>query len=242
MPATPCHCPESASHAETWNASATTERLARYGVTPMPPEHHLVEATVVAVEPDQDRMGVRLGPHAAVVEATRAASCLLAPRVDDRVLVSRRDDGRCYILSVLERADPTATADLSVAGHLGDTKLRTREVLHLEGSEGLRLLTRRAFQLSSRRAEIVTGSLSATAKRAIASIDDAGLVAKALDTAVERMTTRAARVFRFVSETDQTRAKHIDARAADTARISADNTVITAREVVKVDGSQVMIG
>jgi hypothetical protein len=49
-------------------------------------------------------------------------------------------------------------------------------------------------------------------------------------------------VYRFVGELDQLRARHLDYRAAETAQIKGDTTVVSARQVVKIDGEQVQIG
>lgn len=227
----------------------------------LPPEreHRLVEATVVSVvdaAADADEV-IHLDLDGHPASATRAASCLLAPVVGDRVLVSARRSTTtekyaglrpplttAYVLAVLERNVGEPVAELSVAGHLGNTALRsTAGALHLDGATGLRLTTRKALRMSAQSAELVANKLSATTKRAIAVFGDAALSGTNLDTAVERLTTRAARAFRFIKETDQTRAQHIDARASDTARLSSKTaTVVTSAEVVKVDASQVLIG
>lgn len=232
-------------------AAATADQLAAaFGMTPAAPpqrsaEHHLEEATVVRMS-DEGGVHVHMTASASPLAAKQAASCLLAPTPGDTVLVSLREDGRAYVLAVLERGDEGATgvAELGVARHKGDTTLRAGAgTLRLEGAEGLHLVAREALRLSAARAELVAGTLTATAKRAMASLEEAGLAGKSLDTAVERVTTRAARAFRFISETDRTRAKHIDAHASDTARLSSSSTAsVTAREVVKVDGAQVLIG
>ena len=80
------------------------------------------------------------------------------------------------------------------------------------------------------------------AKTARAHLDEGGIVARTIDTVAERVSQKAARVYRMVSEFDQLRAKHFDYRASDSARVSGENTVVTAHQVVKVDGEQVHIG
>lgn len=230
--------------------SAAEALSSRFAVTPKPPSAatadalRLTEGQVVSA---QERGALRIQTaEGTTIAAKQAASCLLAPVAGDQVLVSQRSDGYAYVLAVLERSDDatTSTAELGVAGHRGDTRLRASGgALHLEAATGINLVAKRALRLSAARAEVVAGALTATAKRAMASFEETGLAGKSIDTAVERLTTRAARAFRFITETDQTRARHIDARASDTARLSSDSVAsVTAREVVKVDASQVLIG
>lgn len=221
-----------------------------------PTEHRLVEAHVVAVtsEADDTKEIIHLDIGNQVLPARRAASCLLKPAARDRVLVSMRPESQdkrptrrgvdVYVLAVLDRGDRDTVATLDVAGQRGDISVRSAHgALHLDGEAGLRLTTRRALLLSARNAELIANKISATTKRAIASFGDAAISGTNLDTAVERLTTRAARAFRFITETDQTRAQHIDARASSTARLSSKAaTVVTSAEVVKVDASQVLIG
>lgn len=242
--------PSTAPATEAMATSAAEALASRFAVTPKPSSaatadaHRLTQGQVVSA---QERGALRVQTaEGATIAAKQAASCLLAPVVGDQVLVSHRTDGKAYVLAVLERSDDatSTTAELGVAGHRGDTRLRASGgALHLEAATGINLVAKRALRLSAARAEVVAGALTATAKRAMASFEETGLAGKSIDTAVERLTTRAARAFRFITETDQTRAKHIDAHASDTARVSSDSVAaVTAREVVSVDGSQVLIG
>lgn len=247
---TPPHEADTPSNASP--TSAAEALASRFTVTPAPPtanaargHHQLVEGEVMCVQEDC-YSALRIQTAGDTISAQRAASCLLAPVIGDKVLMSRREDGQAYVLAVLERSDEasTTTAELGVAGHAGDTRLRaTGGALHLEARTSINLVAKRALRLSAARAEVVAGALTATAQRVMASFEETGLAGKSVDTAVERLTTRAARAFRFIAETDRTRAKHIDTHASHTVRLSSDSvTSVTAREVVKVDGSQVLIG
>lgn len=174
--------------------------------------------------------------------AKQAASCLLRPEPDDRVLVALAPEP--FVLAVLERRGGESALELP-----GDVSLRAGGRLELSGEDGISLKTPAVIRMVadrlamlSQHAELATEELTTIAKRAQASFDEGGLVAKALDMVSERMTSRTAKAFRFVSELDQLRARHFDYRADHAARISGENTIVTAREVVKVDGEQVHIG
>ncbi len=251
---TPPHEADTPSNASTtMTPSSAAEALAsRFTVTPertakgAKSHHQLTEGEVMCVQ-ENGCSALRIRTAAGdAISAQQAASCLLLPVIGDKVLMSRREDGQAYVLAVLERSDEasTTTAELGVAGHAGDTRLRaTGGALHLEARTSIHLVAKRALRLSAARAEVVAGALTATAQRVMASFEETGLAGKSIDTAVERLTTRAARAFRFIAETDQTRAKHVDTHASHTVRVSSDSvTSVTAREVVKVDGSQVLIG
>lgn len=222
--------------------ASSAERLTSLEVTrpTAPLQHHLYEETVLSMTGGH----VVVGPEGAQTRAERAASCLLAPEAGDRVLLSRRDDGHTFVLAVLTRGNHRAAAQLDVAGHLGNTRLTSQAgELQLEGASGLKLATEKTLHMSAGRAELIASAVTTIAKCAKVSLEEASVASKSLDTAVERLVTRATRAFRFVAEMDQTRAKHVDTRASGTARLSARGaTLVTSDEVVKVDGSQVLIG
>ncbi len=189
-----------------------------------------------------DRCTVTLDDGSDLV-ARRAASCLLAPEPGDRVLLTLQPEP--FVLAVLER-DHDRVARLEVRG---DAVMTTSGELTLEGNEGVAVRTPKALSLLSRalnvrssHAEIATERLVAVAKQARASFDEAGVVSRSIDAVAERITQKAARAYRMVTELDQLRARHLDYRADHSARISSENTIVTAREVVKVDGEQVHIG
>lgn len=191
---------------------------------------------------DGDRYTLTLEEGGDVV-ARRAASCLLAPEPGDRVLLTLCPEP--FVIAVLERdADRVARLEID-----GDTSLKAGGKLRIEGEEGIALQTPKALSFLSRaltirsgRAELATESLVAVAKQARASFEEAGVVSRTIDAVAERITQKAARAYRMVSELDQLRARHLDYRADHSARISSDNTIVTARQVVKVDGEQVHIG
>jgi len=176
--------------------------------------------------------------------AKRAASCLLAPSPGDRVLIARAPDP--FILAVLERHGTERTELLLE----GDARVRAcGGELELCGDEGVAVKSPKTVSLLAGALSIKSGSVKlfaaaveAVAKRAQVSFDELGVLAQACDMVAERIVQRAARVYRFVDELDQLRARHLDYRAEHTAQIKGENTVVTAREVVKIDGEQIHVG
>ena len=175
--------------------------------------------------------------------ARRAASCLLAPEPGDRVVVALTPEP--FILAVLVRHGERAAE----IGFVGDARIVASGRLELRGEEELGLRSRGAVSLLSRalgirtgRTELFSQQLDAVVQRARSSFDELGIVSRLVDRVSERVSERAERVYRFVGELDQLRARHLDYRAAETAQLKGDSTVVTARQVVKVDGEQVHIG
>ena len=176
--------------------------------------------------------------------ARRAPSCLLAPQPSDRVLVALVPEA--FVVAVLER-DGARPAEVVFDG---DAVIRSRAGrIDLDAEEGVRVTTRKAFEivsstmsLCSGKAELWVEELTAVAARARASFDQVGVVAVTIDTVAERIVERAARVYRFVSEFDQLRARHFDHRAEHSAKITGENTVVAARQVARMDGEQIHIG
>ncbi len=191
---------------------------------------------------DGDRYLLRFEDGGETV-AARAASCLLAPCPGDRVLVARVPEA--FVLAVLER-DSRRPAEVVFDG---DAAIRSRKGrLELQANEGVKVTTK-AFQVLSQsmslaggRAEVLFGELHAVAAKARASFDEAGVVAKTYDLVADRIAERAERVYRFVSQLDQLRARHFDYRAEHCAQIKGENTVIVASQVARMDGEQVHIG
>jgi len=160
-------------------------------------------AEVTSVSPGALRVRAAAGDYA----ARRAASCLLEPCVGDRVALLSSPRGECWVIAVLERAEPASVAALSVDGDLA-----------------------------------LRGATVSIAGSADVEIGRARLTASTLDVVAERVHTRAKRVMRFVEEIEQLRAGGIDAVARNLLNLRGKTTVVTAEEVAKIDGAQVLIG
>lgn len=172
--------------------------------------------------------------------ARRAKSCLVAPEPGDRVLCSV-DVATTYVLAVLEGAvDTRLVADGKLEVHATE--------LSLSGSQ---------VALRGDTVSIASDALRMRAKAALAVIDDFRLLggsveANIADKAVllaERVETRATRIlqrtkqlFRFVDDLEQARVRNYDLRAEGLAAMRAENTIVSARVLAKLDGEQVKIG
>jgi hypothetical protein len=186
--------------------------------------------TVVAVEAADggDRFAVVL--NAGRVVARRAASCLLVPRAGDRVLVALASEGD-YVLAVLSR-DHAAPAQLVVDG---DAQLRARGKLTLSGDEGMTLLSKLRLSVAARALDVQAGESSFVA-------GSLKTIVGTVDAVLDRLSQKMKRAYRFVEETEHVRAHTLDYAARENVRMHGKNAIVTAQQLVKMDGAQIHMG
>ena len=176
----------------------------------------------------------------AEVPCRRAASCLLAPAVGDRVLLAVEDRGDAYVLAVLDQKDP-GSATIAVDGDLHLTAAHGK--VTVAAQEGIELVTAVAIQIASRVLEVSAGEAISLVGGAVrAELDKVKLFATTFDAFFERVSQRAKRSYRTIEEIDQVKARHLDYAAAGNAHLRGENTIITALDLVKVNAEQVHIG
>ncbi|HEY2736329.1 MAG TPA: DUF3540 domain-containing protein [Polyangiales bacterium] len=123
--------------------------------------------------------------------ATLARSCLVEPQCDDLVLCTSLDDGRCYILAILEREEPALCLRLGEGAALsfreGEVCLRARagirlvsddvvgviaRSIHVMATEGTLLIKSLSFlseciHLDAARLRMIADLVESTAKRRV---------------------------------------------------------------------------
>ncbi|MFO0587747.1 MAG: DUF3540 domain-containing protein [Polyangiaceae bacterium] len=178
-------------------------------------------------------------------QARRAASCLLAPEEGDEVLLAVVPDRGVFVLAVLERAGDGARlqvdGDLEIQAASGRVVIAAKDGVDLV-STGRIGITSDTMHLTSRAAEIVLDNLSVLGAALQARVTQVKVVAESIDQAAGRLTQRLQRAYRFVAEMEQVRAGRVDIAAEKTVNVHAENTVVTAAELVKVDGGQIHLG
>ena len=81
------------------------------------------------------------------------------------------------------------------------------------------------------------------ASRALdAQIAKVDLTAEESTSLVGRVFQKAKRVFRIVEETETLRTRQLDVVAETNLRMHGDTTLLTATDLVKVDGKQIQLG
>jgi hypothetical protein len=178
--------------------------------------------------------------------ARRATSCLLAPAAGDLVLVCTLSSGACYVLAVLEREEGAPGA-IAYDGDLRVTLPRGR--LDLAAQDGVGVTTGKdvsvvagGVDVKAVRGSLLVQGLSLISGLLVAEVEKAKVVAGAIDSALDRLSQRVKRSYRFVEELDQVKAQQIDYAAKGVMRLHAGNTLMSAEELVKLDGEQIHVG
>lgn len=200
-------------------------------------------ATVVSV--DAGAYTVRLDTHEEY-DAQRAVSCLIEPRAGDRVLVAVTPREGCFVLAVLRRDEPGAH-QITVDGDL-EVKLPAGRFV-VAAQEGVNVVTPRDVNVVShgatvraQEASVVVRGLSLLGEVFQSEFEKVRAVAGTIDQVVERVSQKVKRSYRHVEEVDQVRAEKIDYAAKEVMNLRGGHTLMTADQLVKVDGAQVHLG
>jgi len=135
----------------------------------------------------------------------------------------------------------SADAGLTLESAKGRVTLCSGEGIDLFGARSVEVATD-TVRVEARDATVVIDDLGFFGKMMRAHVSKVRLVADELDQALGRFSQRAERAYRFVAELDQLRAGSIDVRAETVATIRAENTLLSARVLTKIDAQQVNIG
>ena len=191
-------------------------------------------------------------PRALVVEtsleafdAQRAHSCLTSPREGDRVLVAIAPTGENWVLAVLDRAHDETVIEVD-----GDLAIRCRTGrLDLGAADGMSLMsggevstTARSVHVRAVDADVAVTRLGVVSRYVMAELERVKCVGQTVHSVFDRLTQRVKHSLRTVEEIDQLKAKQIDYRSEETTSLRSSNTVVTAEQLVKLDGGQIHLG
>jgi hypothetical protein len=188
---------------------------------------------------------LQIDAGAGVYTARRAVSCLVQPIVGDVVLVSVAPEGACYVLAVLERegraADVVLDGDLTVKLPSGRFVVAASEGVDIVSGKAA-AVTADEVNVNAKTGRLLVEHLSYLGSVVDAQIAKAKVAATTLDTAVERLTQRLTRAYRFVAEFEHVRAERLDYAAKKNMSLHAENALVTAESLVKVDGAEIHLG
>ncbi|MFO0617684.1 MAG: DUF3540 domain-containing protein [Polyangiaceae bacterium] len=180
------------------------------------------------------------------LRAARATSCLVAPIEGDYVLVATDGYGESYVLAILRRADDAkvtlaAEGDLELTAPSGKVAIVSRDGVDLVtgGDVGV---AARAVSMRARIGSVVFERLSYIGDVVRAEVSKTRLEGGVVERFVDRVSETVKRSFRRVEELDQVKAKRIDYGAEQSLALHSENTVVAAKELVKVDGAQIHVG
>lgn len=178
-----------------------------------------------------------------LVAARTAVSCLVRPESGDKVLVSSNGQDH-YILAVLARTDS------SIALHFpGETTLNSVGPLKLHSNEGVTVasaeavnLTAQTLRLTAIDAQVSAQSLGVNALTLKADHDEVEFRARTVSSWAQRVFQRADTVVRWVEGVETAHIGQLVKNIRQAYLMNAQNTVITARGDVKIDGERIHMG
>jgi hypothetical protein len=180
------------------------------------------------------------------VLARRAVSCLVEPEAGDRVLVAGLEGDEFWLLAVLEREGGGAVR----LAPEGDLELRlSKGRFSVAAQGGIDLATGGDIAVASGsldvhtdRARVTAGVMEYLGATLSAEVERLKVFAIRCEELFETLSQRVKRSYRTVSERDQLRAEQIDYAARENLSLHGKNAVVTARELVKLDGEQIHLG
>lgn len=182
-------------------------------------------------------------------EARRAKSCLVDPEVGDDVLISFGAGGRCHVLAVLEGAEAdgqaktkvTVDGDLEFVAPSGNFGVRAGKNASLAAGSEVGIVGR-ALSVSALEGSVVVQTLTYVGHRLRAEVEGIKTFALAWDSIVERVSQRVKRSYRTVEELEQVKAKMMDYASESTMTFRAENAVVQAEQVAKIDAASIQLG
>ena len=176
----------------------------------------------------------------------RAASCLLTPQVGDTVLISGPVPSQTYLIAVIKQAHPAASrlevqGDLVIAAAQGGISLEAGNNLNMQGGNSASL-SAPELEISSEQARCTVADMEYLGTRARMTVGSLQLMGRVCEVVADRISHLAQSIFRLARGTEQVRAGNIDYQADMAVRMHGRQTVLTAKELVKVDGDQIHMG
>jgi len=186
------------------------------------------------------------GEDGVVWSCLRAASCLLKPEEGDTVLLSGPDRHRVYLIAVIEQADASASridvpGDLTLGGGAGAVSIESSTNVRVQSGATLEMASAQ-WTMQADEGHCRVNEMHFIAQSADATVGRLRMVGKVLETVADRIVQMARNTLRLVDEIDQVRVGHLDCKATDTVRIHGQHTIVTGKELVKVDASQIHMG
>ena len=198
--------------------------------TDVKPDIHIIQSVGTAMECSDN--GIIVSTRDGVFCTRRAVSCLVEPMAGDTVLITGDPDNQLFVIAVLQRAD-TSSIRISVEGDLtvGISKGR----FSVAAGHGIDLISAGEMTMPS-------SELTVNASKGNIFFDQLFYLGRFFDAVLERISHKVKRSYRIVEEIDQVRSNMIDYRAAKNMSLRGQNTLVTAKDLVKIDSDQIHLG
>jgi hypothetical protein len=197
--------------------------------------------TVTEVEANV--FGVRTSTGCSV-EAALAASCLVRPAAGDTVALLPVPSKGHYIVAILERASDAALA-LSAPGGLTVSVPKGRFTVAAEGIDLVGREIAMHGQKTTVDAQLLRFSfreLAAFGTEVLFNADTFKLAGRFASAVFESVMHRAARSYRVISELEHMTGRQLSYTVSENVSVHGKNNLMTAEDLVKVDGKQIHVG
>ncbi|MGO3126008.1 MAG: DUF3540 domain-containing protein [Advenella sp.] len=174
----------------------------------------------------------------------RAASCLLQPQVGDTVLISGPERERVYLIAVIEQAQQNEST-VSVPGKLNisadSVNIHSAAAMQLRGGTALDINTAQ-LKLSAEKGQCVIDEMQYVGRELKTTVGMMRVIGKVYESIMDRLSFMSRTSFKLTEEVEHLRAGTIDYQAEQSARLHSKYTMVTAKDLVKVDGKQIHMG
>ncbi|MGO1766299.1 hypothetical protein CAP48_00150 [Advenella sp. S44] len=174
----------------------------------------------------------------------RAASCLLQPQIGDTVLISGPERERVYLIAVIEQAQQNEST-VNVPGRLNisadSVNIQSAAAMQLHGGTALDLTTAQ-LKLSAKTGQCVVEDMTYAGREVKTTVGMMRVIGKVYESIMDRLSFMSRTSFKLTEEVEHLRAGTIDYQAEQSARLHSKYTVVTAKDLVKVDGKQIHMG
>lgn len=177
--------------------------------------------------------------------AVRARSCLLEPRLEDRVLVLLADD-ECWVLAVLDRSD-CALSRLTFPGNVelemehGGLSVRAKKAVSLSSQESFGI-SAPLYSLCANAAEHFVQGVSWVGKRLVSTFDSIRMLSRSQESITTHRREHSANSIRSVEQVDRLTCGQLDYRVDGNFAVQGKNVIAKGRELIKIDGRQIQLG
>ena len=180
------------------------------------------------------------------IAAKRATGCLLKPEREDTVLWWSDGRGAAYIITVLERqgansAELSVEGDLLLASEKGGVSISGAERVDLTSGQKVSITGPR-LELDSVEMEVSTQRLGFWARMVETRAGVIKLMARSLDSVIDRVHQKMKDCVRRVEGTDITKAAQITQEADQLYSLDCGYGAINADKDVKIDAEHIHLG
>lgn len=188
--------------------------------------------------------GEELGYYVVVTEfasfkAQKAFSCLVEPKINDKVMLLKADEQDLYITDILTRSDEgsmeiVAKDGMSIKTQNGDLNLSSENNITLNATESLNGFADEA--------NVVISKLSFLTKLATLKSDTLNIIASIYQGAIDNLHLNSENVVRHVSQHEEVQCNSSRKIVKESDIYNVKESITIAEGQVKIDAQQINMG